>query len=222
MSWRVLLINPNTSAATTAMMVGIAQAAAGAGMQVTGATASSGPAMITDPLALEASAAEVAAMAAAARGRFDGMIVAAFGDPGLAAARTASGVPVVGIAESAMRAAAEGGRRFGVATTTPGLAEVIGARVAALGLGGCYTGLRLTNEAPLDLARDPSRQQAALELAVRACIGQDGAQAVIIGGGPLGEAARALAPLFDVPVIGPIPAAVRALAAMLASRGTTP
>jgi len=37
---------------------------------------------------------------------------------------------------------------------------------------------------------------------------QDGAEAVI-GGGPLGEVARELQPMFTVPVIAPIPSAVR-------------
>jgi Asp/Glu/hydantoin racemase len=34
------------------------------------------------------------------------------------------------------------------------------------------------------------------------------AEAVIIGGGPVGNAATAFAPMFSIPVIAPIPAAV--------------
>lgn len=51
--------------------------------------------------------------------------------------------------------------------------------------------------------------------AVEACVADDGAEAVIIGGGPLGEAAEALQGSFAVPVIGPIPAACRVLVARL-------
>ena len=39
---RLLLINPNTSAATTAVMVGIARGAAPAGVMITGATVAAG------------------------------------------------------------------------------------------------------------------------------------------------------------------------------------
>jgi Asp/Glu/hydantoin racemase len=39
----------------------------------------------------------------------------------------------------------------------------------------------------------------------------DGAEAVIIGGGPLGQAAIALTPRFTTPIVAPIPAAVRRL-----------
>jgi hypothetical protein len=49
----------------------------------------------------------------------------------------------------------------------------------------------------------------ALRQAVAACIELDKAEAVIIGGGPLGNAAIALTPMFSIPVIAPIPAAVR-------------
>jgi len=51
----------------------------------------------------------------------------------------------------------------------------------------------------------------ALAEAVRQSIRCDGAQAVIIGGGPLGQAAIALASRFTTPIIAPIPAAVRRL-----------
>ena len=55
----------------------------------------------------------------------------------------------------------------------------------------------------------------ALADAVRHCINDDGAEAVIIGGGPLGEAARELAPMFSIPIVAPISAAVRSVLAIL-------
>ena len=45
-----------------------------------------------------------------------------------------------------------------------------------------------------------------------------GAEALVIGGGPLGQAAQSLNLRFSVPVIAPIPAAVR-LAQKRVSRG---
>ena len=43
-----------------------------------------------------------------------------------------------------------------------------------------------------------------------------GAEAVIIGGGPLAQAAVRLAPLSPVPLIQPVPEAARAMARLLA------
>ncbi|MBC9877279.1 aspartate/glutamate racemase family protein [Bradyrhizobium sp. INPA01-394B] len=205
---RVLLINPNSNAATTAMMVAIAKSAAGDGFDIIGATAMRAPSMIVSADALEAAAAEVGEIARAHQESCDGVIVAAFGDPGLAGIRAAMKRPAVGIGESAMLEAAGHGRRFGVATTTPLLKAKIDALADALGLRSRYTGIRFAEGDPQDLVRDPARLRAALGGAVEASIMQDGAEAVIIGGGPLGEAARELQSMFSVPVVAPIPAAV--------------
>jgi Asp/Glu/hydantoin racemase len=212
---RILLINPNSSTATTAMMVGIAQAAAADACEMAGATARRAPPMIVEPDALAAAAAEVVEIAVANDGKYDGFIVAAFGDPGLAKIRERCRTPAVGIAESACREASSGGRRFGIATTTPALKAAIDQRVVSLGLSAQYTGLRLTSADPTELVKDGDRMRDALADVVRHCINDDGAKAVIIGGGPLGEAARELALMFSIPIVAPISAAVRSVLAIL-------
>ncbi len=58
------------------------------------------------------------------------------------------------------------------------------------------------------LVADPAGLVEAFRDAVATCIERDKAEAVIIGGGPLGNAAIALTPMFSIPVIAPIPAAV--------------
>ena len=54
---------------------------------------------------------------------------------------------------------------------------------------------------------------------MRRSIELDGAEAVAIGGGPLGQAAIALAPRFATSIIAPIPAAMRRLLRMLKGWG---
>ena len=206
---RILLINPNSLEATTAMMVAIATSVAVDGFDIVGATARRAPAMIVTPEALDTAAPEVEEIALAHQSSCDGIIVAAFGDPGLAGIKSTLKLPAVGIGEASMLEAAEGGRRFGVATTTPLLKAKIDALPVVLGLRSHYSGSRFADGDPQELRHDPARLRAALAGAVEACIAQDGAEAVIIGGGPLGEAARELQPMFTVPVIAPIPSAVR-------------
>ncbi len=212
---RILLINPNTSEATTAQMVAIAQAAAPAGFAVVGATARRGPAMILEAEELSAAAPGVVEMGVAGASEIAGIIISAFGDPGITALRRLVDVPVVGIAEAAMLEAAAAGRRFGVATVTPSLAEPIAERAREVGLADLYVGIRLTPQEPLTLVADPALLADALAEAVRQSIDCDGAEAVAIGGGPLGQAAIALAPRFTTPIIAPIPAAMRRLLNLL-------
>ncbi|MEU5984671.1 aspartate/glutamate racemase family protein [Streptomyces sp. NPDC047434] len=219
----IVLINPNTAVDTTATMAAIARRTLGPGVGVRGVTVARGPRMLTDPAALRAAAAEVATAGrqALAEGRCRALLVAAFGDPGVAELRSlalhAAGgpVPVVGIGEAALLEAAASGRPFGIATTTPLLAGPVVERVAALGLADRFTGLRLTEGDPEQLAAHPESLHEALAGAVRACVAQDGARAVVIGGGPLGEAAEVLRARFETPVIAPIPAACRRIARLL-------
>jgi allantoin racemase len=214
---KILLINPNSSEATTAMMAGIAAACVPDDVAVVGATARHAPTMITTQAALLASADEVVEIGERDAASYSGIIIGAFGDPGLKALQDRVVVPVVGICEASMIEAAVGGRRFGVATVTPDLVDSIEGAARHLNLSHLFSGVRLTSGDPLELAADPEALQAALADAVRDCLEKDHADAVIIGGGPLGQAALALAPLFSAPVIAPIPAAMRRLLAMMAN-----
>lgn len=220
----MVLVNPNTSKATTRMMTALARRAlTGTGLRVRGVTAAHGPAMLTDPAALRATVPHTvaAARAALAEGDCAALIVGAFGDPGVPELRAALGdtLPVAGIGEAALTEAAADARRFGIATTTPRLVGSIAAQVERLGLTPAYTGTRLTAGDPERLAAHPDRLLAALEEAVRTCVRHDGAEAVVIGGGPLGDAADTLRTRLSVPVIAPIPAACRRVARLLDPSG---
>lgn len=213
---RIGLINPNGSAATTDMMVALARAATR--HEVVGRTANRAPGMIVTPGELARAAGEVVEMGGEFAPRCAGLVVAAFGDPGLEILRARVAIPVVGIAEASMLEASRDGRRFGVATTTPDLAAAIADRADALGLGTVFTGTRCTPGDPFALMADPDRLRSALAAAISACI-QDGAEAVIIGGGPLGRAAAELQRVFAIPVVAPIPSAVLRLSGLMEACG---
>jgi allantoin racemase len=212
---QLLLINPNTSRDTTDMMVAIARTCVPADIAVQGVTAACGAAVITTPQALAAAAIEVVEIGRRKAGEVSGMVVGAFGDPGLEALRERLSIPVVGICEASMLEAAAGARRFGVATTTPELAAAIEDRARDLDLLAQYVGIRLTPGDPVALMADPARLHEALADAVARSFEDDHAQAVIIGGGPLGQAALSLAARFKQPIIAPIPAAMRRMLALM-------
>ena len=222
MSRHILLINPNSSQATSAMMQAIAQRAAGDALAVAVATAERSPTMIVSEKDLIASAEEVVEIGMRHAPDCVGIVVSAFGDPGLEALRRRVDIPVAGICEASMRMASQGGRRFGVATTTPLLVDAIAARAEALELGDLLTGIRCTAGDPEALTGDKSALTQALGEMVEACIAVDGAEAVIIGGGPLGEAAGALQPWFSNPVVSPIPCAISSLLDQIPSEQRAP
>jgi Asp/Glu/hydantoin racemase len=56
---------------------------------------------------------------------------------------------------------------------------------------------------------DPHHLLKAREIACQEAITQLGAEAIVIGGGPLAHAARAIQSHFTVPIVEPVPEAVR-------------
>ncbi len=203
----VALINPNTSARITAEMVAIAHDGAGPLLQVRGLTAPFGAPLITTEAALDEAARAVIALAPQIMA--DAVIVSAFGDPAADELARTMTQPVVGIAEASMRAAAAGGRRFAVVTTTPALVRRIEARAAKLGFADCCVAVLTTDGDAAVLMSDPDALERAMRELAQTAIDEAGAEAIIVGGGPLGLVARKLRGKLRVPVIEPIPEAVR-------------
>jgi allantoin racemase len=202
------------------MMLGAAEPFLPSGWTLRGCQAARGVAMITDDSGLPVAAEEVVRIGLLEASCVDAIVVAAFADPGASALRALVSIPVVGIGEAALREAGAGGRRFGVATTTPGLVASIEARVRSLGLSAGFTGVRVPPGDPLSLAASPADQDAALADSVHACLHQDGASTVVIGGGPLSATAARLTERFGAAIVQPLPAAIRAIATMSPSPPT--
>jgi len=212
----VLLVNPNSNSRTTAMMAELAEESLRPqGFDVVGLTAAAGPPMIIDPESLAASAAHVRTavldyLAGPDGGTVAAVIVSAIGDPGREALEqelSGQDVAVFGIGQGSILCASRGGRRFGMATSTPLLADSLTALVASHGKSEGFSGVRLTASEPLVLAADPERQYRELAAAVGDSTKLDGAEAVIIAGGPLSETARRLVKTTSADIVQPVPSA---------------
>jgi allantoin racemase len=205
---RVALVNPNTSAETTATMVVIARQWATNGMLIEGITAPFGVALITNPTAL-AVAADAVESLTKELATFDGVIVAAFGDPGRDRLAARLPCPVLGIVEASMEEAARRSNgRFSVVTTTPDLADSIRMTAAGYGHGQALISVRTATDDPMLLMASQMALDAALTSLIDQAIEVDQARAIVIGGGPLAQAARRLGSRFTVPIIEPIAAAI--------------
>lgn len=214
----VLLVNPNTNTATTRMMADYPRTCL-PDMRIVELTVAEGPPMIIDPDALRASAEHVVS---AIRGyvadhdaeQIKAVVVGAIGDPGRAELASELSVPVIGIGEASITAAAGGGRPFGMATSTPNLVESLTELVRSCGHTEHFCGVTFTPSPPLVLAADPERQFTELDDAVRRSV-ESGAEAVIIAGGPLSDTVRLIAESSSAHIVEPIPSAAQAIRAAL-------
>lgn len=204
----ILLANPNTNAQTTNAMCAIAARLL---PEVQGWTARQGADLIHTPALLAQAGDQIAQLQPPQGCR--GVIVSAFGDPGAVRLAARLKIPVIGIGAAAAQAAGAGGRSFAVATTTPQLVKGIDRLMKAHAGQGRYLGCFLTDGPTLSVMKDPALlDRELLDAARRAATA--GAQAVIIGGGPLAEAAQRIDALCPVRLIQPIPEAAALMRAL--------
>lgn len=211
---RIALVNPNASAEVTTMMLGIARRAIPADalghLTLEGFSASEGPPLITDEAALaEAAAAMPARMASIAAQGFDGFIISGFGDPGLLAVRHQLALPVTGIAEAGMAEAARDGRRFAIVTTTTSLYDSLIRTARDYGYADALAAVRITPGDVHEVMHDPVRMAEALLACCEQAVRIDGAEAIVLGGGPLASVAEGIGARIGVPLVEPVAAAVR-------------
>jgi len=205
----LLLINPNTSAHVTDLLARHAAALAPAGTRLHAVTAPFGAAYIaSEESAATASQAVPAAWAAhlAAHGTPHAVLVACFGDPGVAALRAVTKVPVLGLAEVAMReadalAAATPGGRYAIVTGGAAWGPMLQALAGRLGLAGRLSGVVTVERTGAELLADPVAAQALLLGACQQALAPGGVQAIVIGGAALADLAAPLAAQLPVPLI---------------------
>ena len=117
----LLVINPNTSASMTADIEESAKRAASRTTRVITVSPRRGPKVIEGPVDQALSIPGMLQIARKMDGRFDGIISACFADPGVEALKFASGLPVMGIRESAFQIAALLGEPFSVIVPVKGV-----------------------------------------------------------------------------------------------------
>ena len=221
----LLLINPNTSAQVTALLARHAQALAPPGARLTAVTAPFGaPYIASEPAAAVADQAVPAAWVAHHAGPGavapHAVLVACFGDPGVAALRALTPVPVLGLAEVAMRAAQAQGR-YAIVTGGAAWGPMLQRLAVSLGLDKGLAGVVTVERTGAELLADPVAAQALLLDACHQALAQGGVQSIVIGGAALADLAAPLAPQLPVPLIDNVrvglqaawAAAVRAAAA---------
>jgi Asp/Glu/hydantoin racemase len=218
---RLLLINPNISDSVSQLILQEAQRSAPEGMALEIVTAPFGVAYIETRFEALIGAYAAAQLAAEHHERFDAVVVAAFGDPGLAALREVLPIPVTGLTEAALASAAQLGGRFSVIAISqriqPWYREVIQA-------GGHADRLASIRSLAQPLERVDAIQHdhaGALKALAERAVAEDGAEVIVLAGAPLAGLARSLQGQLPVPVVDGVASAVRHAAALVAQAAQT-
>jgi Asp/Glu/hydantoin racemase len=215
---KLLLINPNITAAITETMATEARRVASAGTEIVAVTAGFGVQYVENrPEATIAAHAVLDTLAKHAAG-CDAAIVSAFGDPGLAAAREFADIPVVGIEESAILAAWMLGRRYSIVCMTPRLRRWYIECAEEHGLAGRLASVRALNVPIPDITRAREQLRDVLVAECQGAIEADEAEVIIFGGGPIAGLAQEAAELIPVPVLDGVSCAVRMAEALVGLR----
>jgi allantoin racemase len=219
---RLLLINPNTSAEITDIIVSAARAVAAPGTDIMGATGRFGAHYIVSRAGAAIAAHATLDAYAEHVDNHDVVGLSCFGDPGLSGLRELATQPVIGMAEAACLEAAEGGRRFAIVTGGERWAEMLEEFVAALGLADQLA--IVTTLAPTggDIARDPDSALDMLSAAAQSCVDQHGADVVVLGGAGLAGLSSRIQNRVDRPLIDSVTALVRAAERLGRARPTKP
>ena len=214
---RVLLINPNTTPAITAKVLAAAQAFA-PDIAFTAETGRFGAAYIASRAAYAVAGHAALDAWATGYGGQDAIILACFGDPGLDALRELSGAPVIGMAEAAAHVAMQVASRFAIVTGGAAWKPLLHDYLAARGLAHRLAGIRTVEPTGAALVNAGPAGVALLHEACLACIEDDGAEAIVIGGAGLVAFSAPLRRMLPVPVIDGLEAAI-AMARTLTSLG---
>lgn len=208
---RVLVLNANTNPVMTDHVVASATVRA-PGIDFIGATGRFGSAHIGTRATYAIAAHAAIDCYAAQTERFDAVILACFGDPGLGALQDIADVPVFGLAETACRAADARGRPFSIVTGGSRWIGMLTDYLTPLGLTRHLASIRVVNVTGTQILHDPQRSLDALAVAAVAAV-TDGAESVVLGGAGLIGLASQMAGLVSVPLIDCLEPAIDAVRA---------
>jgi allantoin racemase len=215
---RLLLINPNISDSVSALIRAEAERSASAGTELEVLTAPSGVAYIETRFEALLGAYAAAQLAAEHHGRFDAVIVAAFGDPGLPALREVLPCPVTGLTEAALASACLLGHRFSIVAISQRIRAWYRETVESYGLASRLASIRGLDEPLTDIGSVQGAQGERLVALAERCVDEDGADVIVLAGAPLAGLARTLRGRLPVPSVDGVSSAVRHAETLVALR----
>ncbi|MBT2303861.1 aspartate/glutamate racemase family protein [Variovorax paradoxus] len=223
---KLLLINPNISDSVSELIRSEAQRSASPGTEIEVLTAPFGVAYIETRFESLLGAYATAQLAAEHHRRFDAIVVAAFGDPGLTALREALPMPVTGLTEAALASAHLLGQRFSIIAISQRIQAWYREVVDSYGFGSRLASIRALDRPLASIGAVQDEHAQALKVLAERAVDEDGADVIVLAGAPLAGLARSLKGQLPAPVVDGVSSAVRhaetlvALQAGKAQRGS--
>lgn len=184
---RVLLINPNTTAAMTMHVAEQLRLHLPSDTEILERTATFGGPVIATAQAFATGAETAAAVLEEAIREgtaFDRVLLACFGDPGLEALRSLTPVPVIGLAQACMQDAENTGKPYAVVTSGAGWKTILDKRFAEWGASSLYCGTHVIRLTGLEVFSNPVGALPAVLEGI-ATAKHAGVQHIILGGAVL-------------------------------------
>ena len=204
----LLLINPNTTASITDLMLAEAHKIASPETTLSAVAGRFGARYVASRAAY-AIAGHAALEAYADHGETaDAIVLACFGDPALMALKEIAHQPVVGMAEASCMTAAALGGRFSIVTGGERWRPMLEEFVALIGLADRLASVETVAPSGVDIARDPDGALGLLADACNAAVTRHRADSVILAGAGLVGLAARLATRVPVPLIDSLAASI--------------
>ena len=213
---RILVVNPNTTAAMTASIAATARRAAGPGTEIVGLTAGFGVDGIDSAYESLLSAVAVMDRVTTHPDPFDAVVTAGFGEHGREGLMELLDVPVVDVAEASAHVAMMLGRSYTVVTTLARSIAAIEDRLATAGLFDRCAGVRATGMSTMDVERDPDAAVRAVVEQARRAVEDDRAEVVCLGCGGMAGLEDAIRDALGVPVVDGVAAGVKLAESLVA------
>jgi Asp/Glu/hydantoin racemase len=213
MTIELLVVNPNTTASITELVAVEAGSAAGPSTHITAVNPTWGTPSIETHVDTHLAALAVLDLLDTVGPR-DGVLVAAFSDPGLGAVQEAVDVPVVGMGAAALHAAAACGP-FVLLTVQPASVALIEPMLRIHDTVAQCRAVHALDASVIDAATGTDVQDRLVE-AARRLVRETGAECICLAGGPLGRFAAPLASALQIEVVTGVAAGVRELEARIA------
>jgi Asp/Glu/hydantoin racemase len=205
---KILILNPNMSQEMTDLLLATAKTAIPPDVELIAVTAKRGMPYISSRAESVIAGTIVLEMIAEHQHEVDGVVIAAFGDPALLAARELFDLPVVALAEASMLSSCMLGKTFALVTFAASLKSWYEEIVAQAGLTERCAAICVP-DAPFSSVCDVQHELED-ELVDAACraVAEHAADVIVLSGAPLSGLAQRIADRVPVPIVDPIIAAV--------------
>ena len=210
----IVLINPNTTEAMTDRMREAVGSYLTEDIKFTALTSVYGASSIEGYYDEVFAVPPMIEMVTAMKDDIDGLVVGCFDDTGVDALRTVLDVPVVGICQASMQAAAILSNKFSIITTLPVSVPALENLVLKYGFHHICSRVRAADIPVLDLENNCDAAKASISREIEKSLSEDNAEAVVLGCAGMVDLSRELSKEYRIPVIDGVGVAVKLVEAL--------